>query len=50
MFVLGGLIERWVSINFQPVVSTVKLSDGAFIDWSKLSSGAEGIKEALINI
>ncbi len=47
MFVLGGLIERWVSINFQPVVSTVKLSDGAFIDWSKLSSGAEGIKEAL---
>lgn len=47
MFVLGSLVQRWVSINFKPIVSTVKLSDGAFIDWGKLSSGADGIKEAI---
>ena len=47
MFVLGALIERWVSINFTPVVSTVQLSDGAYTDWSSLPSGAEGIQTAL---
>ena len=47
MFVLGALIERWVSINFTPVVSTVQLSDGAYIDWNRLPSGAEGIQTAL---
>ena len=47
MFVLGALIERWVSINFTPVVSTVQLSEGAYIDWSSLPSGAEGIQTAL---
>ena len=47
MFVLGALIERWVSINFTPVVSTVQLSEGAYIDWNSLPSGAEGIKTAL---
>ena len=47
MFVLGSLIERWVSINFTPVVSKVKLSDGAYIDWNSLPAGAEGIKTAI---
>ncbi|WP_294844271.1 PTS system mannose/fructose/sorbose family transporter subunit IID [uncultured Gilliamella sp.] len=47
MFVLAALVQRWVSINFQPVVSKVKLADGAFIDWGKISNGATGIKEAL---
>lgn len=47
MFILGALIERWVNISFTPVVSSVKLDDGAYIDWSSLPSGAEGIKEAL---
>ena len=47
MFVLGALIERWVSINFTPVVSTVQLSEGAYIDWNSLPSGAEGIQQAL---
>lgn len=47
MFVLGALIERWVSINFTPVVSTVQLSDGAYIDWNSLPSGAAGIQTAL---
>lgn len=47
MFVLGSLIQRWVSINFQPVVSTVQLSDGAYIDWAKLPEGTAGIQQAL---
>lgn len=47
MFVLGSLVQRWVSISFQPVVSTVKLSDGAFIDWAKLPAGSAGIQQAL---
>ena len=42
-----GMIERWVSINFIPVVSKVKLSDGAYIDWNSLPAGAEGIKTAI---
>lgn len=47
MFVLGSLIERWVTIKFTPTVSTVKLSKGAYIDWSHLAKGASGVKEAL---
>ncbi|EUJ31239.1 PTS system mannose family transporter subunit IID [Listeria floridensis FSL S10-1187] len=47
MFVLAALVQRWVSIKFMPVVSKVKLDDGAFIDWNKLPSGADGIKTAL---
>ncbi|TGD22456.1 PTS mannose/fructose/sorbose transporter family subunit IID [Companilactobacillus suantsaicola] len=48
MFILGSLINRWVTIKFTPTVSTVKLAKGAYIDWSKLPSGAQGIKEALL--
>ena len=48
MFILGSLVNRWVSIGFAPTVSEVKLSEGAYIDWSSISSGAEGIKEALL--
>lgn len=47
MFILGALVNRWVSVKFTPVVSSVKLSKGAFIDWDKLPSGAQGIKTAL---
>ena len=47
MSILGSLVNRWVSINFAPVVSTVKLDKGAYIDWNNLPSGAEGIKTAL---
>ena len=46
MFVLGSLVERWVTINFTPVVSKVQLSEGAYIDWEKLPAGAKGLKEA----
>ncbi|MBU5364041.1 PTS system mannose/fructose/sorbose family transporter subunit IID [Enterococcus devriesei] len=47
MFVLGALVQRWVNVKFTPVVSTVKLDKGAYIEWDKLPSGAQGIKEAL---
>lgn len=47
MFVLGALIERWVSIDFTPVVSKTTYSSGAYIVWSKLPKGAKGIQSAL---
>lgn len=46
MFVIGSLIQRWVSITFTPVVSTVQQQEGAYIDWDKLPAGAAGLKEA----
>ncbi len=48
MFILGSLVNRWVSVSFAPTVSSVKLSEGAYIDWSKLPEGVNGIKEALL--
>lgn len=47
MFIIGALVQRWVSISFTPVVSRVTQQEGAYIDWSKIQSGAEGIKSAL---
>ena len=47
MFILGALVNRWVSVKFTPIVSSVKLAEGAYIDWDKLPAGAEGIKTAL---
>ena len=47
MFVLGALIERWVNIKFTPIVSQTPIQKGGYIDWTKLPSGAAGIKEAL---
>ncbi len=46
MFVLGALVQRWVSIKFAPVVSSVQLSKGAYIEWDQLPAGAEGLKAA----
>ena len=48
MFIIGSLVQRWVSISFTPVVSRVTQSEGAYIDWSSLPAGAEGIKQALL--
>lgn len=45
--ILGALVQRWVSISFTPVVSTVQQSPGAYIDWASLPAGAEGIHQAL---
>ncbi|MDO4169158.1 MAG: PTS system mannose/fructose/sorbose family transporter subunit IID [Lachnospiraceae bacterium] len=47
MFVLGALVDRWVSVSFTPVVSKVTLSEGAYIDWNALPDGAAGIQSAL---
>ncbi len=47
MFIIGALVQRWVSISFTPIVSKVTQSPGAYIDWAKLPQGSEGIKSAL---
>ena len=47
MFIIGALVQRWVTISFTPVVSKVTQSAGAYIDWSKITGSAEGIKSAL---
>ena len=47
MFIIGSLVQRWVSITFTPVVSTVTQSKGAYIDWNSLPSGVDWIKSAL---
>ena len=46
MFVLGALVQRCVSIKFAPVVSSIQLSKGAYIEWDQLPAGGEGIKMA----
>lgn len=46
MFVLAALVQRWVSISFKPIVSTVKLDKGAYIEWDKLPAGGEGLQKA----
>ena len=47
MFVLGAVVQRWVSIKFAPVVSSIQLSKGAYIEWDQLPAGGEGIKTAI---
>ena len=46
MFILAALVQRWVSINFQPIVSQVQLDAGAYIDWNALPEGSEGVRQA----
>ncbi|NME82111.1 PTS system mannose/fructose/sorbose family transporter subunit IID [Clostridium sp. SM-530-WT-3G] len=48
MFILGSLVNRWVKVKFTPVISSVNLANGAYIDWNSLPSGAEGIRQALV--
>jgi len=48
MFIIGALVERWVSIKFTPVVSKIQQQKGAYIDWDHLPKGAAGIKEAFV--
>ena len=47
MFIVGALVQRWVSIDFTATISEVTQQAGSFIDWENLPAGAEGIKEAL---
>ncbi|MGX6978522.1 PTS system mannose/fructose/sorbose family transporter subunit IID [Vagococcus elongatus] len=46
MFVLAALVQRWVSINFQPIVSRVQLDQGAYIEWDKIPMTGEGLQKA----
>ena len=49
MFVIGGLVQRWVSISFAPTVSTVTQSEGAYIDWTAIqaTADADGVAKAI---
>lgn len=48
MFVLGSLIERWVTIKFKPVVSRTPIQKGGYIMWDKLAHGPRAIQQALL--
>lgn len=50
MFVIGSLVERWVSIVFAPTVSTVPLDEGAYIDPANLDALAQsdGVGAAIL--
>ncbi|UQS83917.1 PTS system mannose/fructose/sorbose family transporter subunit IID [Bombilactobacillus thymidiniphilus] len=48
MFILGSLVNRWVTVKFTPVVSNVKLDGKAYIHWDQLAHGAKGIQQALL--
>ena len=47
MFIIGALVQRWVSVNFAVNVSAIKQQPGSYIDWASLPAGAEGIQQAL---
>ena len=47
MFILGTLIERWVSIKFTPVVSKTPLQKGAYIEWDKLPNNMHSVQKVL---
>ncbi|WP_022748247.1 PTS system mannose/fructose/sorbose family transporter subunit IID [Lachnobacterium bovis] len=47
MFVIGALVQRWVSINFAPVVSTVRQQKGAYIDWTAVANTKGGTAKVL---
>ncbi len=47
MFILGTLIERWVSIKFTPVVSKTPLQKGTYIEWDKLPNNMHSVQKVL---
>lgn len=47
MFIIGALVQRWVSIGFTSVVSKVVQSEGVYINWDSLPEGTEGIRQAI---
>ncbi|UQS82436.1 PTS system mannose/fructose/sorbose family transporter subunit IID [Bombilactobacillus folatiphilus] len=48
MFILGSLVNRWVTVKFTPVVSNVKLDGKAYIHWDQLGHGPQAIQQALL--
>ena len=47
MFVIGALVQRWVSVDFPVEITRVAQDSKTFIDWANLPGGSEGIKQAL---
>lgn len=47
MFIIGALVQRWVSIKFALDVAKITQQPGSYIDWAALPAGAEGIQQAL---
>ncbi|MDO4911923.1 MAG: PTS system mannose/fructose/sorbose family transporter subunit IID [Lactobacillus sp.] len=45
MFVIGALIQRWVTINFVPVVSSTPVQKGGYIEWDKVKMSGEGLHQ-----
>mgnify|MGYP002248638562 CR=1 FL=1 len=50
MFIIGSLVQRWVSISFTPVVSRVTQSEGAYIDWSQIKGGLKVLNQLYLNM
>ena len=42
MFIIGSLVQRWVSISFTPIVSQITQQEGAYIDWNAINTIATG--------
>ena len=47
MFIIGALVQRWVSISLTPIVSTVKNDAVNIIDFSKFDGTGESLKTIL---
>lgn len=47
MFILGTLIERWVTIKFTPVVSKTPIQKGGYIDWDHLPNNIHSVQKVL---
>lgn len=47
MFILGTLIERWVTIKFKPVVSKTPIQKGGYIDWNHLPNNIHAVQKVL---
>ena len=47
MFVIGALVQRWVSVDFPVEITRVAQDSKTFIDWANLPAGSEGVKHAM---
>ena len=47
MFIIGSLVQRWVSISFTPIVSQLTQQEGAYIDWNAINNIATGTGDGM---
>ena len=47
MFIIGSLVQRWVSISFTPIVSQITQQEGAYIDWNAINTIATGTGDGM---